>query len=152
MLKSAYEVQSTLFIFNALWLYPTDESALLMSEVAHIPQTAASHHHTPAKKSSATADMLRDDPRDTLYQGETSVPLPHGRSAAQFPTQMRVSCKLFHHLVCVCFSALDKQPVPTRCSAWLLLQTQLHDQRLSSAPLPRTAVCMYYLVNLFHLC
>ncbi|XP_044213208.1 beta-1,4-N-acetylgalactosaminyltransferase 3 [Thunnus albacares] len=45
-----------------------NESALLMSDVAHIPQTAASHQHTPTKQHSATADMLREDPRDTLYQ------------------------------------------------------------------------------------
>ncbi|KAM9854462.1 beta-1,4-N-acetylgalactosaminyltransferase 3 [Aulostomus maculatus] len=45
-----------------------NESALLMSDVAHIPQTAASHQHTPAKKHSASADILREDPRDTLYK------------------------------------------------------------------------------------
>ncbi|XP_015239492.1 PREDICTED: beta-1,4-N-acetylgalactosaminyltransferase 3-like [Cyprinodon variegatus] len=45
-----------------------DESDLLLSEVAHIPQTAASHQNTPTKQSSAAADMLREDPRDSLYQ------------------------------------------------------------------------------------
>ncbi|XP_033490732.1 beta-1,4-N-acetylgalactosaminyltransferase 3 [Epinephelus lanceolatus] len=44
-----------------------NESALLMSDVAHIPQTAASHQHTPTRQQSAAADMLREDPRDTLY-------------------------------------------------------------------------------------
>uniref|UniRef100_A0A3Q3S265 Beta-1,4-N-acetylgalactosaminyltransferase n=1 Tax=Mastacembelus armatus TaxID=205130 RepID=A0A3Q3S265_9TELE len=53
---------------NALWLLPTDESALLMSDVAHIPQTAASHQPTPTKQHSTAADMLREDPRDALYQ------------------------------------------------------------------------------------
>ncbi|CAL8283810.1 unnamed protein product [Merluccius merluccius] len=45
----------------------TDESMLLMSDVAHIPQTTASH---------PWADMLREDPRDTLYQ----LPLISGGS------------------------------------------------------------------------
>lgn len=42
----------------------------MMSDVAHIPQTAASHEPTPTKERSDAADMLREDPRDTLYQGE----------------------------------------------------------------------------------
>ncbi|CAK6951129.1 beta-1%2C4-N-acetylgalactosaminyltransferase 3 [Scomber scombrus] len=45
-----------------------NESAFLMSDVAHIPQTAASHQHNPSKQHNAAADMLREDPRDTLYQ------------------------------------------------------------------------------------
>ncbi|KAM7396645.1 hypothetical protein PAMP_019672 [Pampus punctatissimus] len=45
-----------------------NESTLLMSDVVHIPQTAASHQHTPTKQNSATIDMLMEDPRDTLYQ------------------------------------------------------------------------------------
>ncbi|XP_022047605.2 beta-1,4-N-acetylgalactosaminyltransferase 3 [Acanthochromis polyacanthus] len=44
-----------------------DESALLMSDIGHIPQTAASHQHAPTKHSDA-ADMLNEDPRDTFYQ------------------------------------------------------------------------------------
>uniref|UniRef100_A0A4W6DB45 Beta-1,4-N-acetylgalactosaminyltransferase n=1 Tax=Lates calcarifer TaxID=8187 RepID=A0A4W6DB45_LATCA len=51
-----------------LGLHSTDESAFLMSDVAHIPQTAASHQHTPTKQHNAAADMLREDPRDTLHQ------------------------------------------------------------------------------------
>lgn len=51
-----------------------NESASLMSDVGHIPQTAASHQHTPTKHSAA-ADMLNEDPRDTLYQ----VPLINGK-------------------------------------------------------------------------
>ncbi|KAL6106818.1 b4galnt3 [Pungitius sinensis] len=45
-----------------------DESALLMSDVAHIPQTAASFQHISSKQTTGAADMLREDPRDTLYQ------------------------------------------------------------------------------------
>ncbi|XP_054892742.1 beta-1,4-N-acetylgalactosaminyltransferase 3 isoform X2 [Poeciliopsis prolifica] len=45
-----------------------DESDLRMSYVTHIPQTAASHEHTSSKQHSAAVDMLREDPRDTLYQ------------------------------------------------------------------------------------
>ncbi|KAM7414487.1 hypothetical protein PAMA_019349 [Pampus argenteus] len=45
-----------------------NESTLLMSDVAHIPQTAASHQQTLTKQQSATVDMLMEDPRDTLYQ------------------------------------------------------------------------------------
>ncbi|XP_036374265.1 beta-1,4-N-acetylgalactosaminyltransferase 3-like [Megalops cyprinoides] len=49
----------------------TNESALLMSEVDHIPQTAASHVRTPGESPGAPvggADMLREDPRDSLHQ------------------------------------------------------------------------------------
>uniref|UniRef100_A0A8C4IJE2 Beta-1,4-N-acetylgalactosaminyltransferase n=1 Tax=Dicentrarchus labrax TaxID=13489 RepID=A0A8C4IJE2_DICLA len=52
---------------NHISLY-VNESALLLSDVAHIPQTAASHQHAPTKQHSAAADMLGKDPRDTLYQ------------------------------------------------------------------------------------
>ncbi|XP_069567280.1 beta-1,4-N-acetylgalactosaminyltransferase 3 [Brachyistius frenatus] len=45
-----------------------NESSLLLSEVGHIPQTAASHQHTPTKHQSAAADMLREDRRDSFYQ------------------------------------------------------------------------------------
>ncbi|XP_074534581.1 beta-1,4-N-acetylgalactosaminyltransferase 3 [Halichoeres trimaculatus] len=45
-----------------------DESAVLMGDVAHIPQTAASHQRTPSKQRSVAADMLREDPRDSLYR------------------------------------------------------------------------------------
>ncbi len=60
---------------DALWLHLADESALLMSDVAHIPQTAASHYHDPAKQHGAAADMLREDPRDSLHQGERRLSL-----------------------------------------------------------------------------
>uniref|UniRef100_A0A3B3U8B2 Hexosyltransferase n=1 Tax=Poecilia latipinna TaxID=48699 RepID=A0A3B3U8B2_9TELE len=46
----------------------TNESDLRMSYVTHIPQTAASHEHTSSKQRRAAVDMLREDPRDTLYQ------------------------------------------------------------------------------------
>ncbi|XP_029010260.1 N-acetyl-beta-glucosaminyl-glycoprotein 4-beta-N-acetylgalactosaminyltransferase 1 isoform X2 [Betta splendens] len=46
-----------------------DESALLMSDVVHIPQTAASHQHTSSTQQySDAADMLMEDPRDTVYK------------------------------------------------------------------------------------
>ncbi|XP_033941919.1 beta-1,4-N-acetylgalactosaminyltransferase 3 [Pseudochaenichthys georgianus] len=45
-----------------------NESALLMSDVAHIPQTAASHQHTSTEQQKGAADMLREDPRDSFYQ------------------------------------------------------------------------------------
>ncbi|XP_027128400.1 beta-1,4-N-acetylgalactosaminyltransferase 3 isoform X2 [Larimichthys crocea] len=45
-----------------------NESALTLGEVAHIPQTAASHRYTPIKEHGTVADMLREDPRDTIYQ------------------------------------------------------------------------------------
>ena len=57
--------------FIVLWLHPTDESAMVAGDVEHIPQTAASHSNT--KQSSSTVDMLREDPRDVLYQGERHV-------------------------------------------------------------------------------
>ncbi|XP_028306540.1 beta-1,4-N-acetylgalactosaminyltransferase 3 isoform X2 [Gouania willdenowi] len=50
----------------------TDEWSLLMSDVDHIPQTAASHQRgptaPPSEPSHAPADMLRDDVRDSFFQ------------------------------------------------------------------------------------
>lgn len=125
-----------------LGLHSTDESAFLMSDVAHIPQTAASHQHTPTKQHNAAADMLREDPRDTLHQGEmTHLSLSLSLLLCFFITQhinhicisslnldasivqVISSCQnaqnnLAHNL-CVVFvcSAFDKQQVPTRCPA-----------------------------------
>lgn len=48
----------------------SDESALSMNDVAHIPQTAASHRQTPTKQRSADADMLIEDRRDSFYKGQ----------------------------------------------------------------------------------
>ncbi|XP_034443149.1 beta-1,4-N-acetylgalactosaminyltransferase 3-like isoform X2 [Hippoglossus hippoglossus] len=39
---------------------------MVAGDVEHIPQTAASNYNT--KQSSSTVDMLREDPRDILYQ------------------------------------------------------------------------------------
>lgn len=50
--------------------FSTDESAMLLTDVAHIPQTAASHRQHPTKQQSPTADVQREDPRDSLYHGE----------------------------------------------------------------------------------
>uniref|UniRef100_A0A8C8DRV3 Beta-1,4-N-acetylgalactosaminyltransferase n=1 Tax=Oryzias sinensis TaxID=183150 RepID=A0A8C8DRV3_9TELE len=52
---------------NHISLY-VDESAFLMSDVSHIPQTAASHQLAPTKQLGGEADMLREDPRDELYR------------------------------------------------------------------------------------
>nr|XP_046206075.1 beta-1,4-N-acetylgalactosaminyltransferase 3-like isoform X2 [Oncorhynchus gorbuscha] len=52
----------------------SNESALRMSDITHVPQTAASHTRSPSNQSDnqlsnqPAADMLRVDPRDTLYQ------------------------------------------------------------------------------------
>ncbi|XP_072554313.1 N-acetyl-beta-glucosaminyl-glycoprotein 4-beta-N-acetylgalactosaminyltransferase 1 isoform X1 [Paramormyrops kingsleyae] len=49
----------------------TDESALKMNSVDHIPQTLASHGRVPQDSPSAKrhgADMLKPDPRDTFYR------------------------------------------------------------------------------------
>ncbi|XP_077567497.1 beta-1,4-N-acetylgalactosaminyltransferase 3 [Stigmatopora nigra] len=52
-----------------------NESEFLMSDVAHIPQTAASHQRpTLLKPGANTPDLVREDPRDVLHQ----VPLLDG--------------------------------------------------------------------------
>ncbi|XP_036962047.1 beta-1,4-N-acetylgalactosaminyltransferase 3 isoform X2 [Acanthopagrus latus] len=52
---------------NHISLYAS-ETGLLPSDVSTIPETAASHHRIPSKQPGATADMLREDPRDTFYR------------------------------------------------------------------------------------
>ncbi|KAF6735076.1 Beta-1,4-N-acetylgalactosaminyltransferase 3 [Oryzias melastigma] len=52
---------------NHISLY-VNESAFLMTDVSHIPQTAASHQRAPTKQLRTEADMLREDPRDELYR------------------------------------------------------------------------------------
>ncbi|KAJ8381458.1 hypothetical protein SKAU_G00022360 [Synaphobranchus kaupii] len=46
----------------------TNESGLPMSEVGHVPQSAASHVRMGGESSSHGADMLREDRRDSLHQ------------------------------------------------------------------------------------
>lgn len=56
---------ASLFLFDL----PTDESAILLTDVTNIPQTAASHQQPLAKQKGPSADVQREDPRDSLYQG-----------------------------------------------------------------------------------
>ncbi|KAK3548189.1 hypothetical protein QTP70_005184 [Hemibagrus guttatus] len=55
---------------NSLSLY-SDESSLQISEVSHIPQTAASHVALPLEKTQDPlhrVEMLREDPRDSFFK------------------------------------------------------------------------------------
>uniref|UniRef100_A0A8C9U212 Beta-1,4-N-acetylgalactosaminyltransferase n=1 Tax=Scleropages formosus TaxID=113540 RepID=A0A8C9U212_SCLFO len=45
----------------------TNETALKLNDVGHIPQSAASHV-SPPRPPSRSVDMLRDDPRDSFYE------------------------------------------------------------------------------------
>uniref|UniRef100_A0A8D1LV27 Beta-1,4-N-acetylgalactosaminyltransferase n=1 Tax=Sus scrofa TaxID=9823 RepID=A0A8D1LV27_PIG len=45
----------------------TDESALKMDHVAHVPQSPASHVGLGLRQEEPRADMLRPDPRDTFF-------------------------------------------------------------------------------------
>ncbi|XP_034542537.1 beta-1,4-N-acetylgalactosaminyltransferase 3 [Notolabrus celidotus] len=69
-----HEVRFVVIDSRHISLY-VDESALLMSDVAHIPQTAASHQRTPMKQRGFDVDMMREDPRDSLYK----VPLMNSK-------------------------------------------------------------------------
>lgn len=51
----------------------TDESSLLLVENYHIPQTKASHELSPdpiSKPDKPEMDMVREDPRDSIYRSE----------------------------------------------------------------------------------
>ncbi|KPP60614.1 hypothetical protein Z043_121371 [Scleropages formosus] len=45
----------------------TNETALKLNDVGHIPQSAASHV-SPPRPPNRSVDMLRDDPRDSFYE------------------------------------------------------------------------------------
>ncbi|TNN00893.1 hypothetical protein fugu_012139 [Takifugu bimaculatus] len=62
-----HDVRFTVISSQHISLY-VDESALLLTDVAHIPQTTASHRQSPAKQQGPTTDAQREDRRDSLYQ------------------------------------------------------------------------------------
>lgn len=84
------------FVFD----FSTDESAVLLTDVAHIPQTAASHRQQPAKQQSPRADAEREDRRDFLYQGARQF---HIQQRMQLIHSTFFSSKLKLWLVCSAF-------------------------------------------------
>uniref|UniRef100_A0AAX7TZ59 Beta-1,4-N-acetylgalactosaminyltransferase n=1 Tax=Astatotilapia calliptera TaxID=8154 RepID=A0AAX7TZ59_ASTCA len=81
----------------------TNESALSMNDVAHIPQTAASHRQTPTKQRSADADMLIEDRRDSFYKGQLRRSIVSTQSryiSCLFPT---IPDAIISPLICFAF-------------------------------------------------
>lgn len=130
-------------LFSCTVDYLTDESALRLNDVDHIPQTAASHHYIPAKKQDETIDMKREDPRDTFYKGEKLV--SHDcPSVSQFDYFIWI-CKVIMCQTLFLGSAFDQWHVFTRDFARLSLQAHLLHERPNSAPLPRNkALCKFF--------
>lgn len=87
------------FLFD----FPTDESGVLLTDVAHIPQTAASHHQPLTRQQSPTADMQKEDGRDSFYQGERQIYIQQDAAVALHSI---FSCIKLHVIWNHCVSAV----------------------------------------------
>lgn len=107
---------------------PPDESALKMDQVAHVPQSPASHvgGHLPHEE--PRADMLRPDPRDTFFLSERG---PQGAGRGSGPAR----CDR-----CPCSSSGAAFELG-ECARALCLRPHLRRQRLPHREVPGTTIC-----------
>ncbi|KAL4830189.1 hypothetical protein H8958_016261 [Nasalis larvatus] len=109
----------------------TDESALKMDHVAHVPQSPASHVGGRLPQEDTSADMLRPDPRDTFFLSESGPAQGRGRGCLPQPPYDRTSCSSAHGIL-----------EPGERAGALCLRPHLRGQGLPHRQIPGTAICV----------